>query len=54
MEAVFLARFAPYVNNTRRAMHRYRAIYAPPPRRWTFMGYGVNREHEHYFNVGRR
>lgn len=33
--------------------HRYRAIYARPPRRWTFMGYGVLfREHEHYFNDG--
>lgn len=34
-------------------MFRYRAIYAPPPRRWTFGGYGVWRRHEHFFNLGK-
>lgn len=37
--------------NTRALMHRYRAITARPPRRWTLYGYGVARDHEHYFNV---
>ena len=34
-------------------MRRYSAVYATPPRRWVFMGYGVYREHEHYFNIRR-
>ena len=31
-----------------------RAIYAPPHRRWTFMGYGVSRRHERFMNGKRR
>ena len=35
----------------RQFMLRHRAIYVAPPRRWTLYGYGVWRDHEHYFNI---
>lgn len=44
-------RLVNYRNNTRRLMRRYDAVYAPPPRRWTLNGYGVWRDHEHFFNT---
>lgn len=46
-------RLIGYRQNTKGLMWRHNAVYAPPPRRWTFGGYGVLRTHEHYFNRGR-
>ena len=37
--------------NHKRMMRRHNVVYAWPPRRYTFGGYGVYRRHEHFFNA---